>query len=174
MKLGLGSSLRSNNSGFSRLNDILLAECDVLTDFDYIYSCDKVLDEANKQSGSGSLNFTKNNTVAGYFSMDITGNIDLSKYTSLKYLFYTADKSNIASISSTLFTTDPYDYNQSYIYFVGWQINNGWNSFDIPLVDFTKAGEGTLADIKAIRFTVNLTVDNNTESVNFDRIEAIL
>ncbi len=171
MKFGLG--LGVNNGLISGLKDILLAECDNVSDFDYVYSCDKVLDEVNKQSGTGSLKFTKNNTIAGYFSIGITRNLDLSKYSSFKYLFYVANKSNIASVSTTLFTTFPYSYDHAYVNFMGWQINNGWNSFDIPFGDFVKTGAETLTTVKAVRFTINLTVDNQTEVVNFDRVEVL-
>jgi hypothetical protein len=168
--LGLGISRRTKKSG---LSSILLAECDNVNDFDYIYSCDKTLVTNNKLFGNGSLQFIKNSDVAGYFTLDITKNLNLSKHTSLKYSVYSANKSNIASISTTLFTSTPYSYEHAFVYFVGWQLVNGWNTFNIPFTEFTKYGDETLSTVKAVRFTVNLTVDNQTETVNFDRVQVL-
>jgi len=171
MMLGFGNIINKNS--LKPLQDIIIADCESITDFDYIYSCTKALDTVKKVAGNSSIEFTKNGAVAGYFTMDITRSLNLSRYTSLKYSLYTLDKSNIASISSTLFTTSPYDYGHSYVYFVGWEIVNGWNTFTIPFSSFTKTGIEDLSSIKAIRFTVNLLVDNITEKINFDDIQIL-
>lgn len=170
--LGLKSNIINHNN-INLLQNLEIANCNNLSDFDYIYSCTKVLDTVNKVAGTGSLKFTKTGDVAGYFTFDITGNLYLAKHKSLKYSLYTLDKSNIASISTTLFTTSPYDYNHSYVYFVGWEIVNGWNTFTIPFSSFIKTGDETLATVKAIRFTVNLLIDNITEQVNIDDINIL-
>lgn len=173
MKQGLGFGLNKTNY-IAGLEDILIAECDNVNDFTDIYSCAKQLDIVNKNSGTGSIKLTKNSDIVGYFTADIAGlSLDLSKHTSFEYQFYTADKSNIATVSTTIFTTIPFDYGISFIHFAGWEIVNGWNVFTIPFSSFTKHGAANLATTKAIRFTVNLIADNNTEVVNFDRVRVI-
>ncbi len=152
-------------------------ELDSVDDFDFVYSCTKEIDEANKQSGTGSIKLTKTSDAVGYFVADITQDIDLSGNTSIKYNFYVADRTNIDTIGLVLFTTAEKSYDNCWINYVGWQIVNGWNEFTIALEEseagFTKSGSGGLDSIKAIRFIVSLVSDNSTEVVNFDKIEAV-
>ena len=164
--LGLNKSIKNK----STLKDIILAECNNINDFDTIYSCTKELDTTNKLYGTGSIKFVKNGDIVGYFTADIEKAYNLLKYNSINLSIYTADKSNIASISITLFTTTPYSYDHAYIYFIGWQLVNGWNTFNIPFSEFTKYGSESLDTVKCIRITTNLTVDNQTETINLDRI----
>ena len=158
-------------------NENFYKELDDVDDFDFVYSCTKEIDEANKASGAGSIKLTKTNAAEGYFVADITQDLDLSKNTSIKYNFYVADRTNINTIGLVLFTTAEKSYDNCWINYVGWQIVNGWNEFTIALEEsgagFTKSGSGGLDSIKAIRFIVSLVSDNATEVVNFDRIEAI-
>jgi len=166
--LGLGNKIISNKILKS---DIILANCENLNNFNTLYGCVEEVDTSNKVKGLSSLKFTKNNDLVGYFTLDIIKNYNFSGYNNLNYSFYVANKSNIASVSTTLFSTTPFDYNVSFINFKGWQIVNGWNNFVIPLLtEFDKYGRATLESITGIRFTVNLTVNNNTEVVNFDNI----
>lgn len=166
--LGLFNNITTNKNMKS---DIILANCENLNNFNPIYGCVGELDTSNKVKGLSSLKFTKNSDIEGYFTIDIVKNYNFSNYNNFNYNFYVANKSNIASVSTTLFSTTPFDYNNSFINFKGWQIVNGWNNFVIPfLTDFDKYGTASLGLITGIRFTVNLTVNNNTEVVNFDNV----
>lgn len=170
--LGLGLGV-NRNTYKKESGPILIAECDTVDDFDYIYGCAKALDTGKKESGTGSIELTKNGDAEGFFVADVTGDLNLSALTTFKYRFYVADKSNIATVGAVLFTTAGKSYDESYRYYVGWQIQNGWNTFEIALADFDKYGSGSLAGIKAVRMLVSITVDNETEVVNFDRIECL-
>jgi hypothetical protein len=162
--LGLGLGINK----FQKKRGLLLAECDDIGDLT-LQGCTGVIDESNKVSGNSSIEITKNADIVGYFLVDIPCVYDLTKYKSLKFRFYTADNSNIASISSLFFTTDPFDYG---ITFVKFDVPvSGWNTIDILFADFIVNGAANWATVKGLRFTINLVVNNATEKVNFDRIE---
>ena len=147
-----------------------ITDCERVGDLDFVYSCVAAL-STNFAQGKTSIQLTKNGVVEGYFVADITKTYNLSKYKYFKYRFYTADKSNLASVSVVLFTTAVYSYDHCYIYYASAELVNGWNELIIAFSDFTKYGSENLAEVKAIRFTVNLVVNNETEVVNFDLVE---
>ncbi len=149
---------------------LLLSECDVVADLD-LYSCAGSLENTIKLYGASSIKLVKDNTVAGYFLASITRKVDLTKYKNLIFSFYTPNNANLASIGVVLFTSTPFDYGNTYIKYIT-TIATGWNTFKIPLVpaDFIIAGLPTLADVEGIRFIINITVDNATETVYFDKI----
>lgn len=167
MLLGLGLGL---NKGTMLKKGITLAECDIIGDLT-LQGCTGVIDSVKKLSGASSIELTKTAAIVGYFIADASCVYDLSKYKRLKFRFYTANNSNIASISALFFTTTPFDYGINFLKFES--PSNGWNVFDILFTDFIVNGAADWATVKGLRFTVNLLVDNVTEKVNFDRIEIL-
>jgi hypothetical protein len=164
MSIGLGLGL--NKTILKK--GILLAECDDIGDLT-LQGCDSVLDISNKVSGSASIELTKNAGIVGYFIADVVCVYDLLKYKSLKFRFYVADNSNIASISALFFTTTPFDYGINFLKFEF--PASGWNTFNMLFADFATTGAADWETVKGLRFSVNLTADNAAEKVSFDRIE---
>jgi hypothetical protein len=164
----LGLGLGFLKGGGVMQKRITLAECDNIGDLT-LQGCTGVVDSVKKLSGASSIELTKNADIAGYFIADVACVYDLSKYKRLKFRFYVADNSNIASISALFFTTTPFDYGVNFLKF---EIPvSGWNVFDVLFTDFAVNGAADWATVKGLRFTVNLLVDNATEKVNFDLVE---
>ena len=149
-------------------NNLILAECDILTDLT-LQGCAGIIDSINKAAGTSSIELTKNADIAGYFIADVACVYDLSGYTSLKFRFYVADNSNIASIAALFFTTTPFDYGINFVKYEA--VNSGWNVIEVLFDDFAITGAANWSTVKGLRFIVNLLVDNATEKVSFDRIE---
>lgn len=150
-----------------------LTDCEVLADID-ILSCTKSLDSTNKIDKDYSIQLVKTADVANYFTATLTKAVDFSKYRDFIFSFYTANKSNIATVSIVLFTTSPFDYGSCYTKFIAVaDMANGWNIFRNPIIesasDFVKAGVNDFSTVEGIRITVNIVVDNATETVNIDR-----
>lgn len=151
---------------------LLVHECDDLLIFD-LYSCVESLDTTKKLYGNASIELVKTGDAVGYFVATVTKAVDLTRYKNLVFSFYTANKSNLGSIGIVLFTSTPFDYGESYIKYVSpTPMINGWNTIKVPLVasDFIIAGVKDWSTTTGIRFTVNITVDNITETVNFDKV----
>lgn len=136
------------------------------------YSCDGEVDSENKSIGQASIKFVKNSDYAGYFVIDIDCVEDLSKYTSLRFRFYTANRSNIATVSALFFTTAPFSYDTNFLKFITIS-ENGWSTIDVLFADFVATGEANWETVKGLRITINLLVDNASESINLDKIEVI-
>lgn len=166
----LGLGIGSHKYAGLKRNKITLARCDNIGDLT-LQGCAGVVDTVKKVDGVASIELTKNADIAGYFIADADCIYDLSAYTSLKFSFYIANNSNIASISALFFTTDPFDYGINFVKYEA--VSNGWNEFNILFADFTVNGAANWATVKGLRFIVNLLVDNATEKVNFDLIEIL-
>lgn len=159
---GLGLNKKNNKKSF------ILDKCDNLDNLT-LYGCTGLVDTTNKMVGNASIELTKNNAIVGYFMTDVICVENLSNYNSLKFRFYVANNTNIASISAMFFTTNPFDYGVNYLKFL--VPINGWNIFDVLFSTFIKNGAANWSTVKGLRFTVNLLIDNATEKVNFDQIE---
>jgi hypothetical protein len=150
--------------------NLVLAECDDIGDLT-LQGCVGGLDLVNKVSGTSSIKLTKNADIVGYFIADASCVYDLSSYTKLKFRFYVANNSNIASVAALFFTTTPFDFGINFVKYEA--VVSGWNMIEVAFADFTTNGAANWATVKGLRFIINLIADNNTEVVNFDKVEVL-
>jgi len=170
MMISLSLGLKIKNV-FKKKN-LIISNCNNDDDFNFVFSCNKETDTINKIFGTASIKLTKTAEAQNYFLARIEKNLNLSKYSKFHYNIFTQNSINIATIAVVLFTTELFSYDDCYIYYDS-NFSNDWDSRMIEFSNFTKTGSGTLEDIKGVSLVFNISNDNETETLNIDKVEAI-